>query len=119
MVLRSSKYGLFYGCTDFPRCKAAHGAHEDGRPLGVPANKQTKRARIRAHEVFDQLWKDRHMSRSEAYSWMQKAMGLSEGDAHIGRFTEDQCDELETKVEEHLESLTTEDWMASLRGKWR
>lgn len=103
MVLRNSKYGLFYGCSSFPRCKATHGAHKDGRPLGIPADKKTKKARMRAHDVFDQLWKDKHMSRPEAYEWMQEAMDMSEEEAHIGRFTEEQCDELELKVEEFLE----------------
>jgi ssDNA-binding Zn-finger/Zn-ribbon topoisomerase 1 len=103
MILRESKYGLFYGCTGFPECVAAHGAHKDGRPLGTPADKKTKQARIRAHDVFDQLWKDRHMSRNAAYEWMQDAMGLSEDEAHIGKFTEEQCDELELKVGEFLE----------------
>lgn len=103
MVLRQSKYGLFYGCGGYPKCRATHGAHKDGRPLGIPADKKTKQARIRAHAVFDQLWKEDHMSRSEAYSWMQDAMGLTEDEAHIGRFTEEQCDELELKVEDFLE----------------
>jgi hypothetical protein len=58
MVLRASRYGLFYGCERFPLCNAAHGAHRDtGKPLGVPADAETKRARIRAHDAFDTLWK--------------------------------------------------------------
>lgn len=107
MVLRQSKFGLFYGCVEYPKCKAAHGAHADGRPLGTPANKKTKDARIRAHDSFDQLWKDKHMSRGEAYEWMQEAMELSEDEAHIGKFTIDQCDELEVLVEEYLEEKDT------------
>jgi len=104
MVLRDSKYGPFYGCVEFPKCKASHGAHKKtGEPLGTPADAKTKKARIRAHDVFDQLWKGQHMSRSEAYAWMQEAMDMSEDEAHIGNFTEEQCDELELKVEEFLE----------------
>lgn len=103
MVLRNSKFGLFYGCASFPKCKATHGAHKDGKPLGVPADKQTKRARIDAHEVFDQLWKGKHMSRSAAYEWMQEAMEMTEEEAHIGRFDADQCEDLVYKVEEYLE----------------
>lgn len=105
MVLRNSKFGLFYGCTSFPKCKATHGAHADGQPLGIPANAKTKKARIRAHDAFDQLWKDKHMSRGDAYFWMQGAMVMTAEEAHIGRFTEDQCDELEVKVDEYLEEL--------------
>ncbi len=103
MVLRNSKYGLFYGCSTYPNCKASHGAHKDGKPLGTPADKKTKGARIRAHDSFDQLWKGKHMSRSEAYVWMQEAMEMTEDEAHIGKFNEEQCDQLELKVDEYLE----------------
>jgi hypothetical protein len=103
MLLRQSKFGLFYGCIEYPKCKAAHGAHADGKPLGTPANPETKKARIRAHDAFDELWKGRHMSRSEAYTWMQRTMGLPEDEAHIGKFTIDQCEELEVLVGDYLE----------------
>lgn len=107
MVLRQSKYGLFYGCVEFPNCKAAHGAHPDGKPLGTPADQATKKARIRAHDSFDQLWKDKHMTRGEAYVWMQEAMDMTEDEAHIGKFTSDQCDELEVLVDAYLEEKDT------------
>src|SRR5208282_5226656 len=43
MVLRKSKkYGTpFYGCSRFPECKGAHGAHTDGRPKGTPGDRKT------------------------------------------------------------------------------
>jgi len=104
MILRDSKYGLFYGCTAFPQCKASHGAHKKtGQPLGIPADKMTKKARIEAHDAFDQLWKGKHMARGEAYQWMQEAMEMTEEEAHIGRFGADQCEELVHKVETYLE----------------
>lgn len=104
MLLRSSKYGFFYGCVEFPKCKSAHGAHKKtGKPLGTPANKKTKQARIRAHDSFDQLWKGKHMGRGDAYAWMQEAMGMTEDEAHIGKFNEEQCDNLEMLVEDYLE----------------
>lgn len=46
MLLRESRFGKFYGCTRFPECRGTHGAHPDGRPLGVPANAETKEARV-------------------------------------------------------------------------
>lgn len=106
MVLRTSKYGLFYGCVEFPKCKAAHGAHKKtGLPLGTAAGKKTKQARIRAHDAFDQLWKGKHMSRGDAYGWMQEQMSMTGDEAHIGKFNEDQCDELEVLVEDYLEEM--------------
>lgn len=98
MELRSSKFGLFYGCTRYPECQGKHGAHKNGQPLGIPADKETKRARMDAHETFDTLWKGGQMSRSFAYQWMQEQMGLSSEEAHIGRFTIEQCRLLQEKV---------------------
>jgi ssDNA-binding Zn-finger/Zn-ribbon topoisomerase 1 len=61
MSLRASKFGLFYGCSMFPQCRATHGAHPWGAPLGIPAKRDTKMARIRAHAAFDRLWKEGRM----------------------------------------------------------
>ena len=94
MTLRKSRFGQFYGCSTWPKCDAAHGAHPDGTPLGVPANKATKQARIKAHEAFDTLWKGGRMKRSEAYSWMASALGLTAAEAHIGRFDIPTCERL-------------------------
>lgn len=99
MVLRETKRFTykngtprkFYGCSQWPKCAATHGAHPSGEPLGVPADAKTKRLRIEAHQAFDQLWKSGMMSRDKAYRVMQKVMGMTEDEAHIGRFTKDQC----------------------------
>lgn len=96
MVLRESKYGKFYGCSRYPFCKGAHGAHADGRPLGVPADQETKQLRIIAHGQFDRLWSGEGatVSRREAYVYLSKIMELPESEAHIGRFTKEQCNKL-------------------------
>jgi ssDNA-binding Zn-finger/Zn-ribbon topoisomerase 1 len=92
MILRESRYGKFWGCSRFPQCKGTHGAHQaDGRPLGTPADKETKAARIKAHAAFDMLWKGREMSRTDAYRWMGEAMKLPPEQRHIGEFTTEQC----------------------------
>lgn len=91
MVLRNSRFGQFYGCTKFPACKGTHGAHPDGKPMGIPANKETKEARITAHAAFDTLWKTNLMKRKEAYRWMRRAMDLPAKMAHISMFSKEQC----------------------------
>jgi ssDNA-binding Zn-finger/Zn-ribbon topoisomerase 1 len=100
MVLRNSRYGPFYGCIAYPKCKATHGAHEDGSPLGIPADKETKRWRMKCHEVFDQLWKNPEYcySRREAYELLQRLTGLPEEEAHIGRFDIDTCKRVIQKI---------------------
>jgi len=100
MQLKDSRHGKFYGCRDWPACDYTHGAHPDGSPLGVPANKETRQARMRAHDAFDTLWKGGGMKRREAYRWMQEALGLSEDEAHIGKFDVETCERLIEAVEE-------------------
>ena len=107
MVLRTGPYSRFWGCTRFPECRGTHSAHADGTPHGTPADGPTKQWRIKAHESFDQLWKDRKgrravMRRGQAYVWMREAMGLSEEDAHISRMNSEQCQKLIRLVDAYL-----------------
>ena len=105
MELRDSKHGKFYGCVNFPHCDGTHGAHEDGSPLGIPANKETKKARMAAHAAFDKLWKgDGPMTRTRAYQWMRQTMDMRKEEAHIGRFNISQCESLIEKVKQELGS---------------
>lgn len=95
MILRPSRYGLFYGCRAFPDCKGTHGAHPNGAPLGVPANKATKDMRIRAHAAFDAIWKPgiekgRKRRRGRSYCWLAKRMGVKE--VHMGEMTIEECE---------------------------
>jgi len=111
MELRPSKYGYFYGCIKWPDCGGTHGAHKDGSPRGIPANKATRRGRMAAHGAFDLLWKPKSdaqepmMSRKEAYQWMALAMQMAPDDAHIGRFTLEQCEKLVELVQEAYPGL--------------
>lgn len=100
MRLRPSRFGLFYGCSTFPTCKGTHGAHPDGAPLGVPANKETREARIRAHAVFDRLWqgpKPPMESRAKAYKWLADKLGRIE--VHIGELSVEECVKVEKLAE--------------------
>lgn len=98
MVLRPSRFRPFWSCTRFPECRGTHGAHPDGRPLGVPANAATRAARIQAHAAFDSLWRSGGMSRSAAYRWLAKAMGRSE--VHMSGLSQPECDEVIRLVNE-------------------
>lgn len=94
MTLRPSKFGpgrQYYACTRYPDCRGAHGAHQDGTPLGIPANQATKDMRKAAHATFDTLWKGGYMSRGGAYVWMQKALGMTPDEAHIANFDTKTC----------------------------
>ena len=118
MVLRDSKYGLFYGCANFPNCKATVGAHkESGLPLGTPADKETKAARIDAHDWFDKLWGKgddipddfKPMRRRQAYAWMRRKMDLTKDEAHIGLFNKVQCELVVDLVKSKLARMQYEE----------
>lgn len=89
MVLRNTKFGLFYGCKSFPKCRATHGAHPNGRPLGVPGDRETKQARIDAHEIFDHYWESGYATRGEAYRQLARALGVDE--IHFGAMSKEEC----------------------------
>lgn len=92
MELRRSRYGPFYGCSQFPACRGSHGAHPDGKPLGIPANQETKNARIKAHAAFDRLWKGGRMSKSKAYAWLSETLMVERDKAHIAMLDKSQCE---------------------------
>lgn len=93
LVLRASSTRLFYGCERWREngCRGTHGAHRNGSPLGIPGDQETKQARMRAHALFNPLYESGRMRQDEAYIWLQHAMVLSPEEAHIGRFTKQQC----------------------------
>ena len=81
----------FYGCTRYPYCKETHSANKDGSPMGIPVDEKGRKARKEAHAVFDELWKEGYMSRSEAYRWLAKEMGR---EIHFSELSEEECYEV-------------------------
>jgi phenylalanine-4-hydroxylase len=67
-----------------------------GKKIGKFLDKQTQDWRIKAHQVFDKLFEGQKplMTRAEAYEYLQYLMKLDEKDAHIGRFSIAQCQEV-------------------------
>jgi len=95
MHLVNGKYGKFYGCDRYPECKGVHAAHQNsGKPMGIPANRETIEWRKKAHARFDPFVKKWFSNRREGYQFMQNMMGLSAREAHIGRFDIEKCKKL-------------------------
>jgi ssDNA-binding Zn-finger/Zn-ribbon topoisomerase 1 len=93
-LLRSTKYPkhpFFYGCSAFPVCRTTHGAHADGRPLGIPADRRTRGARIDAHAAFDPYWRARGWRREGAYHWLATQLGIERAQCHIGMMDAETC----------------------------
>jgi len=59
-------------------------------------------ARVRAHEVFDELWLDGAMTRPDAYRWLCEVMEKTEDEGHIARFDIDECRKLAEKVKRKI-----------------
>lgn len=92
MVRRVGPYGDFYGCSGYPNCKATHCVHQaTGKPLGIPANKDTRQARMAAHTSLDVFWKEHGYHRRTVYRWLAEKMCIKENECHIGLFSLDQC----------------------------
>lgn len=100
IVYGGKSYGLIWDCRP---CDAYVGIHKnDGRnaPLGRLANKELRAYKRHAHSVFDPLWQSGRMSRHEAYRTLQKLMGMSPKEAHIGEFDVADCKKLIQLMEE-------------------
>jgi len=84
-----------YICEHFPKCYSfAYCFPGTSRSVGQLADKNTRKLRKRAHEVFDQLWISLEMTRNEAYLFMSKVMSLSKKKAHIAQFSKYECEKL-------------------------
>lgn len=87
-----TRYGPSYVCTN-DRCDARVGCHRGTiEPLGTMANWRLRRARNAAHSLFDPLWKDRRMTRTEAYAWLAGKLRIRAEDCHIGKFDLETCE---------------------------
>lgn len=85
----------FYGCSKYPACKGSHGAHPDGRPLGHPADQETKELRIKCHSMVEEVM-------TEETAWkirgeLEELLGIPA--VHFGDCDKEQC----LKVIEYLE----------------
>ena len=108
MVIRSA-VGIYHEaaegerllvCGNYPQCDTyARLCPGSNQPLGVPANRELRKIRARAHKAFDSVWKQGYMTRTDAYRWMADFMGLRRQDAHIGRFGTYQCEKVIGKCE--------------------
>ena len=94
-------------CSRYPECDSFVGVYEHtGLPKGTLANSELRNKRIKAHKVFDSIWKKRIMDRDSAYRWMKDKFGLTLSQAHIGNFSDYMCNCL---IDECNKVLTNND----------
>ena len=82
-------------CSKWPECDAFVGVNKvTGHPHGTLANRELRSLRKKAHAAFDPKWKRRGrkgMTRSQAYAWLAKQLGLEPSECHIGLFGVEMC----------------------------
>ena len=61
-------------------------------PLGVLATEGMRRARIRAHDAFDAIWREGRMTRTQAYVELAQILGIPKTQCHIAQFDEATCE---------------------------
>lgn len=98
-----------YVCCHYPVCDSYVGVHAGtNKPMGMLANAELRNKRIRAHKLFDSIWKHNLMTKKEAYRWMEYFMGLPKNEGHIAKFSDYRCEELMTKCREFLKNNNIE-----------
>lgn len=104
IVPNSQIYGRPYG--EWPwavlcsGCRAYVGLHPyTGIPLGTLATAAIRDARRRAKDLFNPLWRDGAMTRTEAYAWLAQAMGIANVEyCHIAWFDVAECERAITVI---------------------
>lgn len=95
IVYRKS-FGKIYFCRD---CRAWVGVHKGTEnALGRLANAELRKWKIRAHFLFDRLWKKKmahgfrkKTARAKAYAWLSQELKIAAEFTHIGMFDVEDC----------------------------
>ncbi len=102
MVLRvSNKYKdrtgrakLFYQCSGRD-CRETHGAHPNGKPIGIPANREIRALREYVHELAKRIWPwENKKEVRKMYEWME----ANTRSGHISKMLEWELIDLEHKL---------------------
>ncbi|MCT8345123.1 DUF3268 family zinc-finger domain-containing protein [Photorhabdus kleinii] len=73
-------------------CGAYVGMHPfTNIPLGTLADKATRNARLSSKRYFEEIWQSGKLSRTDAYKWLAKRLGINKCECHFGWFDIDTC----------------------------
>ena len=79
----------FWQCKE---CDAYVGCHPNtDKPLGRLANAELRQVKMKAHAIFDPIWKKGDMKRTEAYKWLAAMLNIKYSECHIGMFNVKTC----------------------------
>jgi len=92
MVLKHGRFGWYYGCLKYPKCKSSISADRYGEPRGKPINDtELKKLRVETHNYLDLIWKNGIMSRTRVYLNLSKLLDIPYKDCHISKFGKETC----------------------------
>ncbi|EMI4895460.1 zinc-finger-containing protein [Pseudomonas aeruginosa] len=109
-VIYGREYGDWpyaYACTG-TGCGAYVGLHPDTDvPLGTLADKPLRDARNRCKRPFERIWRDKLMTRSQAYAWLAAELQIMPPECHFGLFDVDRCERAKRICDQYLEAIYT------------
>ncbi len=105
------RYGRSYMCYLCQPCNAYVGCHNNSkRALGTLANKELREWRMKAHAIFDPIWRksknnkfktfNDRKRRYEAYEWLSRE--LNKISIHIGWSDVEDCKKIISICENHI-----------------
>lgn len=72
-------------------CHASVGCHVGtDKAFGKMALPKIRRLRSKLHSVFDPLWKNKYLTRSEAYDWLAVRLEMFDKECHVSDMNEDE-----------------------------
>lgn len=78
-------------CKNYPECDSYIRVDKYGNPRGVMANKELRRLRLKAHEYFDEIFKNKILTRADAYKLLSDKLRIPLSETHMSNFNEYRC----------------------------
>ena len=99
MRLTVGCYSLHYSCSKWPNCDGTHGAHPNGDPMGIPANKKVRELRETVYQQLNLIWNYKFKpERNQMYQWIKQNCKKE----HIGEMNEAELKDLIKKVNKQV-----------------
>lgn len=84
-------------------CTVRQWCDREGNATGTPANVYLRKFRMKAHDVFDRLWRSGKMTRKGAYKWLAQAMNRQF--VHMAELSTLECDQVVKLASEECKRL--------------
>lgn len=104
-------FGPVWACLP---CEAWVGCHpRTTTPLGRLADRELRRAKIRAHDAFDALWRAKQAreqiskgaARRAGYRWLAEQLQIDPAECHVGMMDVDRCEQVVALCRPYVERL--------------